>query len=276
MTGYAPENWNYERDGRPDVVYMQYEGGDRAQIQEKYKSFGGREKTAYDTELPLRPENQPGSQLENIFAGREQGGVGPRAQTGPRRKDTGAADKGISRPPVGDREGLLTEGPPVRWSNQLRLYRTINPKKTRELIEDVTREYPGVPDLVRKIRANKEELFQTVLGRTLTSFSTEVVRKYHDIETTRLPKAAYYPSVPRDRPNFLARAVSAVAESARMGRHDAPGRKLKTGRLASEGREIEHFGVAWAVRRGEFWAESPGGFFHKRIKVRFPFQPTSW
>ncbi len=90
----------------------------------------------------------------------------------------------------------------------------------------------------------------------MTTFSTEVVRKYHDVETTRLPEAAYFPSVAKDRPNFLARAVSAVAEYARMGRHAAPGRKLKTGRLASEGREIEHFGVAWAIRRAEFWAES--------------------
>ncbi len=177
---------------------------------------------------------------------------------------------------MGDREGLLNEEVPVRWSNQLRLYRTINPKKTRELIEDVTREYPGVADLVRKIRTNKEELFQTVLGRTLTAFSTEVLRKYHDVETTRLPEAAYFPYVPKDRPNFLVRTVSAAAGSARMGRHPASGRKLKTGRLASEGREIEHFGVAWAIRRAEFWAESPGGFFHKMIKGRFPFQPTSW
>lgn len=29
---YAPEGWNYERDGRPDVVFMAYKGGDRGSI----------------------------------------------------------------------------------------------------------------------------------------------------------------------------------------------------------------------------------------------------
>lgn len=36
---FAPPNWNYEADGRPDVVIMAYQGGDRSTIRSRVGSF---------------------------------------------------------------------------------------------------------------------------------------------------------------------------------------------------------------------------------------------
>jgi HK97 family phage portal protein len=36
---FAPPNWNYERDGRPDVVIMSYQGGDRSTIRSRVGTF---------------------------------------------------------------------------------------------------------------------------------------------------------------------------------------------------------------------------------------------
>lgn len=43
---YAPAGWNYQRDGKPDVVFMAYRGGDRDSIEQRIGTF---------------PEYQPGS-----------------------------------------------------------------------------------------------------------------------------------------------------------------------------------------------------------------------
>ncbi len=36
---YAPPDWNYARDGTPDVVFMAYQGGNRASIGITENSF---------------------------------------------------------------------------------------------------------------------------------------------------------------------------------------------------------------------------------------------
>lgn len=35
----APTNWNYQRDGRPDIIFMAYRGGNRATIANRVKTF---------------------------------------------------------------------------------------------------------------------------------------------------------------------------------------------------------------------------------------------
>ncbi|MCB2198895.1 hypothetical protein KQI63_05780 [bacterium] len=142
----------------------------------------------------------------------------------------------------------------IEWGDQLRLYRRINTNQTRQLLEDLTNRYPNVPDVIKAYRAQTEELYRTAFGRALTPFSSEVLRQMYDVETSRLPEAAYWPSVAKEEGpvHFLARSAG---ESLHMGPRVAPGRKFKSGRLGTEGREIEHFGIASAVRRTEFMAE---------------------
>jgi len=40
---YAPPNWDYARFGRPDVVFMRYEGGDRRTLRERVGTFSMKE-----------------------------------------------------------------------------------------------------------------------------------------------------------------------------------------------------------------------------------------
>lgn len=44
---HAPANWNYEKHGRPDVVFMAYRGGSRHDIEKKVGKFPKANKAAY-------------------------------------------------------------------------------------------------------------------------------------------------------------------------------------------------------------------------------------
>jgi hypothetical protein len=44
---HAPKDWNYEKHGRPDVVFMAYKGGDRKNIESRQGKFAKPQKSRY-------------------------------------------------------------------------------------------------------------------------------------------------------------------------------------------------------------------------------------
>ena len=154
--------------------------------------------------------------------------------------------KTIERPGPEDQPEAVS-----RWAENARFYRQLNTQHTRDTLIDLKRRHPQVEQLIRDLRANEETLYQTVLGRTLTPFSTEVVRRHYDINTNRIPEAAYYPSVRKGTGGAFAN----LGETLTLGPKTASSRKFKSGRNATSGRELENTGVAWAMKRGELMAE---------------------
>ncbi len=65
---YAPPGWNYERDGKPDVVFMRHVGGDTAYVEGSGKQFDD-----YDA---AKADSRAGAVAKFIAAGSEGDGRG--------------------------------------------------------------------------------------------------------------------------------------------------------------------------------------------------------
>lgn len=112
---YAPTGWDFDRYGRPDVVFMAYRGGDRKTIKDRVGTFGEHRKPAelvddYDEALDRAREVSRGAD------GAERRGVGREAQGAARR-----AGRVHRRPLTRDdqpRCSDLEEGKPGRYTNE--------------------------------------------------------------------------------------------------------------------------------------------------------------
>lgn len=97
---YAPAGWDYNRYGRPDVVFMEYRGGTRDRSQIIATFVQGTTDVAAGPGKSLRPAHGTG-------APRGRGGAGPRCHASSGRSSLGRPDASALRPPVDRRSRLL-------------------------------------------------------------------------------------------------------------------------------------------------------------------------
>lgn len=149
---YAPPGWDYEKHGRPDIVFMAYRGGDRATLAERVGSFPAYQHPGkyFDSYA----EGQAAARAASLAGGLESGPHGPDGPV-PRQYATGRGPQRLAatqNPAAPGQPGQPAptgmQGPPAPAFSTGRA--TGNPPRVEErvsAIEDATREQRrlGIP-----------------------------------------------------------------------------------------------------------------------------------
>lgn len=189
---FAPEGWNYTENGRPDVVFMSYQGGNPATIESRVGSFDY-ERTDHYTEdwdaaklqaaqaaSPVEPAGQAGA-AESAASGTatglptERGGTDTGQPVGgnpPGGEGRLPAEVGGSEPAYGP---LAQFGPTFRWAHHAANGETAG--YTRHGLSLVRKELTG-PVTKTDTGAN---FLRGAISLDYNHFTMDILRQYRDV-----------------------------------------------------------------------------------------------